>query len=296
MNALPGHADGSGRCAAGACSLALGLAAVAALVAIGAGPAPIRSAPPGQATANDLFAANLGIFYQLVPYKGASAARLTRYPVAGSPASQLQLEPGDMIVSLGGKAIQDASDVLSHVSRTDFVFVNVRTGLPQSGAVFIPQAGGRGDGGETLPPVGGYDLGIETKPTVLYPTPYRQIPSKPFVVGPGSKPPRRALRVTAVGAGGPGARFGLRPGDVILDANGVATETSASLRNTTATSNGLVRLVVAKGGFYKGVQSVVVDVRPPLVPGPAIPGAPAPAAGSPAPGDVPPPPPTPAAR
>jgi S1-C subfamily serine protease len=273
----------------------LGLAAAAALVAIGAGPAPTRNAPPGQAqaTANDLFAANLGIFYQLVPYKGAFAARLTRYPVAGSPASQLQLEPGDMIVSLDGRAIHDASDVHSHVSRTDFVFVNVRTGLPQSGAVFIPQAGG---GGETLPPVGGYDLGIETKPTVVYPTPYRQIPSKPFVVGPGSKPPRRALRVTAVGVGSPGARFGLRPGDVILDANGVATETSASLRNTTAASNGLVRLVVAKGGFYKGVRSVVVDVRPPLVPGPAIPGAPNPAAGPPAPGGAPPPPPTPALR
>src|SRR5690242_6063246 len=47
-----------------------------------------------------LYAAKLGIKFQFVPYRHWLVAKLTEYPATGSPFARLQLEPGDMIVSL----------------------------------------------------------------------------------------------------------------------------------------------------------------------------------------------------
>src|SRR4051812_46405463 len=122
-----------------------------------------RQYAPAPALRQDQFAANLGISYQFVPYGGAFGARLTRHPVPGSPAAQLQLEPGDMITMLDGQPIYGPADVLNHSAYTTVIFVNVRTGQPQSGAVFIP------GGGSPQPPNPGpqYVLGVFTVPVTL---------------------------------------------------------------------------------------------------------------------------------
>ena len=123
----------------------------------------------------EFFAPNLGVYYRLVPYNAGGGyvspggnydpanppggggyaapspfqqapypgpptygARLTRYPVANSAAANLQLEPGDMIVSLDNLSISNPNDVLNHRFATSMVFVNVRTGLPQPAQVYLP--------------------------------------------------------------------------------------------------------------------------------------------------------------
>jgi hypothetical protein len=121
----------------------------------------------------EYFAPNLGVYYRLVPYNAYSnnfnpvtgnydpshppgggygyqapaapypgsftyGARLTRYPVANSPASYLQFEPGDMIISLDNVAIYGPNDVTSHRYQTSMVFVNIRTGQPQAVNLYIP--------------------------------------------------------------------------------------------------------------------------------------------------------------
>src|SRR5438045_2633708 len=74
----------------------------------GRGPAAAIAPPTGVARAQapampaggeEQFAANLGIFYQLVPYGDAFGARLTRPPAAGVPATRLQI-PGGQVVQL----------------------------------------------------------------------------------------------------------------------------------------------------------------------------------------------------
>jgi hypothetical protein len=91
---------------------------------------------PDQAgQAGEQFAGSLGIYYELVPHQGSRGARLTRPPAAGSQAALLQLEPGDMVVSLDGIPIREPIDLQFHYGRTDLVFVNVRTGQPQAAQV-----------------------------------------------------------------------------------------------------------------------------------------------------------------
>jgi hypothetical protein len=83
-------------------------------------------------------APNLGIAFTLVRIGDAAGARLTRLPMAKSAAGQLRLEPGDTIIRLDGLPIRAAVDVLNHHGDTEVVFINVRTGLPQSAVVKLP--------------------------------------------------------------------------------------------------------------------------------------------------------------
>ncbi len=68
----------------------------------------------------------------------AAGARLSRDPIAGSGAAQLRLEPGDTICLLDSLPIRMAVDVMNHHARTDVVFINVRTGKPQSAVMELP--------------------------------------------------------------------------------------------------------------------------------------------------------------
>ena len=56
-----------------------------------------------------------------------SGARLTQDPTPGSPAAQLQLEPGDTIFELDGIRFRQHQDVLNHTAWTTMRFINVRT-------------------------------------------------------------------------------------------------------------------------------------------------------------------------
>lgn len=92
--------------------------------------------PPGAPPEHH--APNLGLYYQLVGFGPAMGARLSRYPEAGSPFTAVQLEPGDMLISLDDQPIRSTGDVANHRFRTTFQFVNIRTGLVQSGEVTLP--------------------------------------------------------------------------------------------------------------------------------------------------------------
>ncbi len=91
------------------------------------------------------FAGNLGITYEQVNYdNGTFGARLTQDPTPGSPAAQLQLEPGDTIFELDGLRFRQHQDVLNHTAWTAMRFINVRTNGVQSATVYIsPKSGGR---------------------------------------------------------------------------------------------------------------------------------------------------------
>jgi hypothetical protein len=93
---------------------------------------------PSLASAQEYFARNLGIYYQLVPYGQSFGARLTRNAVAGSPLGQLEFETGDMIVAMDKQGIARPEDVDGHLAQTELTFVNVRTNGLESRSLWIP--------------------------------------------------------------------------------------------------------------------------------------------------------------
>jgi hypothetical protein len=99
-----------------------------------AAPAPVPPETPGE-----LYAANLGISYEVVRYPGGTiGARLTRFPPPNSPAAQLGLEPGDVVFALDDVRFQRPNDILNHRYQTSVYFINVRNGLSQFGWINLP--------------------------------------------------------------------------------------------------------------------------------------------------------------
>jgi hypothetical protein len=85
------------------------------------------------------YAANLGVHYQLIPYRGDTfGARLSSTAFGNTPGAAMQLERGDMIVRLDGQPIRRPEDVLAHVAQTTVEFVNIRTGRIESRIVQLP--------------------------------------------------------------------------------------------------------------------------------------------------------------
>jgi hypothetical protein len=75
-----------------------------------------QAQPPGP---QEFFAGNLGIFYVPVGLPdGTYGAKLTRRPDPGTPAGQIGLDVGDMIVQLDGQTITRPEDVLNHRDQT----------------------------------------------------------------------------------------------------------------------------------------------------------------------------------
>lgn len=230
-----------------------------------AAPAP-RAPVPSAPIFRDLYAANLGITYRIEPYGGGIGARLTQHPTPGSAAAQIQLEPGDFITHLDGMALFGPNDVLNHVGRTTVQFVNIRTGRPQVGVVWISQGGPVPN---PPPPPITYTLGVNVIVVTL--------PGGPVYAGYVAPAPVYGLQITGLTAGMPAQQAGLEVGDVILSINGRNTTNVGDLRAALAASNGHANIVVRN---VRNGQNTVVPVwlGPALPPGTAAaPASPAPA-------------------
>lgn len=267
---MTNHPVGTIRRIFGVGALAVLLSAEPAHSQFATAPQPASEAPTASVI-TDSYSPMLGIYYNWVRYGQGWGARLSRYPTAGSPLRQIQLEPGDMIYALDGQWIQSAQDLETHINQTSVDFVNIRTNRPQRAFVFLranpypPQP----PFPPTPPPSPiAYVLGVNTV-------------SVPVQTAPAAAPegayqvyrPTYGLRITSVTPGSAAARAGLEVGDTILTANDVSTGTIEDLRQALANSQGFVRLTVwdVRTGTY-----VTVNANPSPVGGPAdaAPGAP----------------------
>jgi serine protease Do len=230
----------------------------------------------------DLYAPNLGIFYRVEPYGGAIGARLTRPPTPGSAAAQIQLEPGDFVTHLDGRPLYGPNDLRNHAGRTTVQFVNIRTGRPQAGVVWIaggfpnPNPNPFPNPGPFPPPAPiAYTLGVNVVTVTLPPAPVYGAYVAP-------RAPAYGLQITGLSAGMPAQRAGLEVGDILLSINGRPMADVGDLRAALAASNGQASVVARD--VRTGQQTVIpVWLGPPIPPGAPAAAAPAPAAASPDP-------------
>ena len=101
--------------------LALGIAITGGLLAQSAWGQLQAPAP-----SSDFFWPKPGISYQFPIYEdNIHEVRLTRFPTPGSPAAQLQLEPGDMIATMDNQPFYMTNNVGSHYAETRLIFINI---------------------------------------------------------------------------------------------------------------------------------------------------------------------------
>jgi S1-C subfamily serine protease len=206
-------------------------------------PGALPSAAPGMAprAPQHFVAANLGIAYLPIPYhNGTFGLRLIAPPAAGSPASLLRLNPGDIVFALDGLAFTNPNDVLNHFDQTIVDYVDAMTNTTRRGNIILPPAQGvspfdpsMANGGDRVgspPGPAGGGAPIEMGGNLNGPPPgprgrgpatfvadnlgirYLPIPLNDGAFG---------LRLTAAPApGSPAAQLRLNPGDMVLALDG----------------------------------------------------------------------------
>ena len=97
--------------------------------------------PSAAGAGRPLFARTLGVYYVMVNNgNGTFGLRLTAAPVNGSPASQLPLNPGDVILALDDQRFTNVNDVANHFGQTTVDFFDAATNSVQRGNINLPSA------------------------------------------------------------------------------------------------------------------------------------------------------------
>jgi serine protease Do len=163
----------------------------------------------------------------------------------GSPAAKAGLQPGDVIVSFNGKAIDQSNQLPPLVAQmkpgTQAKMEVLRNGKPSTLTVSVgamPQE--KTAKAEAGSPQGGGKLGLAVRPL----TPEER---KESGISDG---------VVVEQVGGPAARAGIQPGDVITAVNGTPVKSPQELRAAAAKAKDGLALLVRRGD-----QSIFVPVE-----------------------------------
>jgi len=169
------------------------------------------------------------------------AGALVNAVAPGSPASKGRLEPGDIIFALGGKPVRDAQDVIREIflhNVGDAVTVEVmRRGKKVQASVKLASRG------DPPPPA----LPVERRPAAH---PGLGLSLREVSID-GQ---HRGAIITAIVPDSPAERANLKPGDLILEADGVRSPTADQVKS--ATQDGHMLLLVRRRDtvFYSAVR------------------------------------------
>jgi Do/DeqQ family serine protease len=159
----------------------------------------------------------------------------------GSPAYKANVRPGDVIVALGGHEIRDRHDVIretvSQQSGQPIALEIVRGGKHYGASVTLSEH--PEPAADTTPPPaapsGAHGMGFSVRDM--------QAPSGKSVAV-----------VAQITPGSSSDRAGMHPGDVILEANGVADPSSAQVADLARSGSLLIRLKRGEFYFYAAIK------------------------------------------
>jgi serine protease Do len=165
-----------------------------------------------------------------LPDKGAVVGNL----VAGGPAAEAGLQPGDVITKIGDRKVESAADVVDYVT-SQKIGAKVkleyqRQGKTQSATVTLRELPGEA-GGEAGP------LGLSL-----------QTLTPPLAESLGLPHGTKGAVVADLAEGSPAARAGLRPGDVIVEVDRKAVTSAEAADKALAGGKSHLLRVVGPGG------------------------------------------------
>lgn len=162
------------------------------------------------------------------------------------PASRSNLHPGDIITTIGGKQVRDAQDVIREVflhSAGEVLALEViRGGKRYQTKVTLESRN------EPPPPVLPVQRAVSQQPGLGLTVRDAADPRLPPASG------TKIVRVGAVAPDSPAERAGVRPGDIIVEADGNAQPTAADVQ--TAAKDGRLLLRIQRPGvtFYAALR------------------------------------------
>lgn len=177
------------------------------------------------------------------------AGALVNAVTPGGPAAKSNLHPGDVITSIAGRPVRDAQDVLRelfhHNVGETLVLEVVRDGQRYQARVTLAARN------ERPPP----PLPVQRAPA-LHPglgLTLRDVPVR-RTTGAQAGGATSVVRVIAVASDSPAERAGIRPGDLILEADRKRAPTAADVEQAARDGNLLVRVQRRGAVFYAALQ------------------------------------------
>jgi serine protease Do len=186
----------------------------------------------------------LGAAFKLDPHAGALVNSVSE----GGPAQKAQIHPGDVLASVGGKPVHDGRELIRELIAHD-VGQSVQVEVVRKGQHYgtmvalvarpeppIPVLPVQQQGG----PQQGLGLGVR-----------EMTPQQAASVG---LPGRNLPLISTVVPGSPTDRAGLRPGDIVIEADGIAYPTPQQLQEAAADGQLLLRVQRQGKAFYAALH------------------------------------------
>jgi Do/DeqQ family serine protease len=185
----------------------------------------------------------VGAAMQLAPGSGA----LVNNVAPDGPGFKANLRPGDVIAAAAGHPVHDAHDLIrdttSHDAGQVLALEIVRGGQHYGTSVTLAERPDSSSEAPAQPPPSTKQgMGLMVRDLLPQQAAQLSLPPKPLPV------------VTQVSPGSPSDRAGLRPGDVILEANGTADPTSAQVAELARAGTLLLRVKRGDAYFFTALK------------------------------------------
>lgn len=197
----------------------------------------------------------IGIGYQDITPDLATAMKVSPRAGAlvnsisdGSPAQKAAIKPGDIVAAVAGKPVHDGHELIREILTHD-VGQTIQLEIVRDGKHYgtnvtlaarpepaVPPVPAQ----QALMPQSGMGLAVRDLP-----------PQQASQMG---LPPKAVAMVTTVQPGSAADRAGLKSGDIVLEADGIADPSSAQIQQQAADGTVLLRLRRGDGAFYAVVR------------------------------------------